>query len=195
MKVSAAVLVCVMMWGFFAAGCSKEQQTPKQQAPPELTQGSGEPAASAGGVHWTIPRQWGQHPPRQMRVATYMIQPAEGDTEGAECAVFFFGTGQGGDVQSNITRWVGQFENAGKPEQSRRDVNGLPVTFVSVSGTYLAPGGPMMQSQGKKENFRLLGAIVEAPEGMVFFKLTGPTKTVGATEKDFDALVDSIQKL
>jgi hypothetical protein len=130
-----------------------------------------------------------------MRVATYMIQPAEGDTEGAECAVFFFGNGQGGDLQSNINRWVGQFENPGKPDQAKREVNGLSVTTVSVMGTYLAPGGPMMQSQGKKANFRLLGAIVEAPEGMVFFKMTGPEKTIASAEKKFDELVGSVTKL
>jgi hypothetical protein len=129
-----------------------------------------------------------------MRVATYMIPPADGDSDGAECAVFFFGTGQGGDVQSNINRWLGQFENAGKPEQSSKDVNGLHVTLVSVSGTYLAPGGPMMQSQGKKADYRLLGAIIEAPEGAVFFKLTGPLKTVGSAEKEFDSLVSSVSK-
>jgi hypothetical protein len=197
MKVLPSAVACAVMLGLLAAGCSKEQQPPKGQAPPSLTQGTGSESTptSAGGVHWTVPSRWGQHPPRQMRIATYMIQPAEGDTEGGECAVFHFGSGQGGDVQSNINRWLGQFEDAGKPDQSTRQVNGLPVTLVSVSGTYLAPGGPMMQSQGKKQNFRLLGAIIEAPEGAVFFKMTGPAKTIGAAEKEFDALVASVEKL
>ena len=49
----------------------------------------------------------------------------------------------------------------------------------------------MMQSQGKRPGLRLLGAIVESPEGLVFFKLTGPAATVGAAQADFEALVAS----
>jgi hypothetical protein len=50
----------------------------------------------------------------------------------------------------------------------------------------------MMQSQGKKEKFRLLGAIVEAPQGSVFFKFTGPANTVAAAEEEFDELIESL---
>jgi|WetSurMetagenome_2_1015567.scaffolds.fasta_scaffold18084_3 hypothetical protein len=196
MKVLALVGVCVLVVGLLVPGCAKEQQPPKQQEPPSLTQGSGSEATptSAAGIEWTVPSRWSQHPPRQMRIATYMIPAAEGDPEAAECAVFHFGADQGGDVQSNISRWVNQFEDAGKPVQSTKEVHGLPVTLVTVSGTYLAPGGPMMQSQGKKTNYRLLGAIITAPGGSVFFKLTGPVKTVGTAEQEFDALVGSVVK-
>jgi len=70
----------------------------------------------------------------------------------------------------------------------------MRVTRAEIAGAYLAPGGPMMQSTGKKTGYRLLGAIVEAPEGNVFFKLTGPAATVGAAQADFDALVASMKK-
>jgi hypothetical protein len=40
----------------------------------------------------------------------------------------------------------------------------------------------------------MLGAIVEAPEGNVFFKLTGPAKTVAAAEKQFEALLKSVKR-
>jgi hypothetical protein len=129
-----------------------------------------------------------------MRVATYSVPAVSGDPEDGECAVFFFGSGQGGDVAMNIDRWAGQFEENPKPVRSSRKVNNLNVTVVSLSGTYLAPGGPMMQSTGSKPNFKLLGAIVEGPEGAVFFKFTGPTKTVAAAEAEFNSLVSSIVK-
>jgi hypothetical protein len=63
-----------------------------------------------------------------------------------------------------------------------------------VEGTYLNPGGGMMTSQGKKPGYRLLGAIVEAPQGRVFFKMTGPAATVAAARAAFDGLVASIVK-
>jgi hypothetical protein len=51
-----------------------------------------------------------------------------------------------------------------------------------------------MESTGKKTGFRLLGAIVAGPQGSVFFKLTGPAKTVAATEPEFNALIGSLTK-
>ena len=150
-------------------------------------------ASGVAGIHWTRPERWSAQPPRQMRVATYSIPAADGDADAGECAVFFFGSGQGGDLTANIDRWVNQFENA-NPEQSSREVNGMTVTLVRIAGTYLSPSGPMMQSSGKKEDYRLLGAIVAAPEGSVFFKLTGPSKTVGESESEFTQLVSSMSK-
>jgi hypothetical protein len=52
----------------------------------------------------------------------------------------------------------------------------------------------MMQSQGSRPNYRLLGAIVEAPGGLVFFKCTGPAATMSAAEKGFEALIASLRK-
>jgi hypothetical protein len=128
-----------------------------------------------------------------MRAATYTIPPAKGDPEPAECGVFFFGSGQGGSVEDNVARWVGQFEGGPKPTRSKRTVSGLAVTSVDVSGTYLS-GGPMTTVKTRKEGFRLLGAIVEAPEGNVFFKLTGPAATVKAAGPEFEAMIASLKR-
>jgi len=38
----------------------------------------------------------------------------------------------------------------------------------------------------------LLGAIVEGPHGSVFFKLTGPAKTIEAVSAEFDAMIHSL---
>jgi len=151
------------------------------------------PAASAGGIAWKVPARWTAGAGSAMRVATYAVPAAQGAEKG-ECAVFFFGPGQGGGVDDNVARWGKQFEGAPAPQRSTQTVAGLHVTRAAVAGTYLAPGGPTMQSTGKKAGYRLLGAIVEAPQGNVFFKLTGPAPTVAAAQADFDALVGSIHK-
>jgi hypothetical protein len=108
--------------------------------------------------------------------------------------VFFFGPGQGGGIEDNVARWGKQFEGAPKPATRTAQQAGLRVTRTEVAGTYLAPGGPMMQSTGKKTGWRLLGAIVEAPGGNVFFKLTGPAATVAGAQAEFDALVGSVRR-
>lgn len=154
---------------------------------------AGAPRSSAGGVSWTVPAGWQVAPARSMRVETYVVPAASGQ-EAGECGVFFFGRGQGGSVEDNLKRWKGQFEAASPAKEQARTVNGLKVHEIDLSGTYLSPGGPMMQSQGKKTGWRLVGAIIEAPDGLVFFKCTGPAATIAKAEKDFQALVKSVTK-
>ena len=148
---------------------------------------------TAAGVKWTAPAAWKAQAERPMRVATYEIPAAPGSEPG-ECGVFYFGQGQGGGIEENLDRWAQQFEGAGTPKKSEKTVHGLKVYTIDVSGTYLAPGGPMMKSSGKKPGYRLLGAIVEGPQGNVFFKSVGPAATMAKAQADFDSLVASVSK-
>lgn len=148
---------------------------------------------AAGGLRWTVPAGWSVQTPRPMRMATYTI-PGPAGTEAGECGVFFFGKGQGGTISENLDRWAAQFENATAPQKAVKDRSGLRIHTIDLSGTYLAPGGPMMQSQGKKPGWRLSGAIVEAPEGLVFFKCVGPAKTIEKAQKEIEALLGSLSK-
>jgi hypothetical protein len=127
-----------------------------------------------------------------MRTATYLIPAAAGDSEEAECAVFM---NIGGGVQANIDRWVGQFEKTdGAPVQNREAINSLTVTTVDVSGTFKGGGAMMGQSSASKAGYRLLGAIAEGPNGEVFFKLTGPARTVAAAQAEFQGMLKSLKK-
>jgi hypothetical protein len=182
--VLVAVILAIM------PGCKKKEAS--QSTNVQLTKEA--PENTAAGLVWSYPSGWTKAGPKAMRVVTYIARAAEGDLEGGECAVFFFGPGAGGDVNSNIQRWESQFETKDQGVRTTFQVNGINVTRYTLSGTYLAPSGPMMESQDKKENFRLLGAIVEAPEGLLFFKMTGPAKTIEAATGGFDAMIGSIQK-
>lgn len=146
------------------------------------------------GLKWIVPARWAPQDERAMRLATYSVPAAKGDGEGGECAVFYFGPNQGGGVEANIDRWIGQFENAGAPMRSTQTLHGLEVARVKVGGTFLAPGGPRMESQGNKPNYLLLGAIASGPRGAVFFKLTGPAKTIQAAAADFDRMLGTLKK-
>ena len=65
---------------------------------------------------------WRAQPERPMRAATYTVAAAPGDREPGECAVFFFGRGQGGSVQDNIDRWRSQIQGPdGKPAVAKID--------------------------------------------------------------------------
>jgi hypothetical protein len=45
-----------------------------------------------------------------------------------------------------------------------------------------------------KSGYRLLGAIVEGPGGNIFFKFTGPAKTIAANQPKFELLLNSVSK-
>ena len=155
-------------------------------------------SGSAGGVKWMAPARWSAESQRPMRAATYRIPAAGGDAEAGECAVFFFGPGQGGTVEANLQRWTSQFQTAdGKAvtgKTQRQQVNGVKVTTLDIAGTYTASSGPMMAAKTTKPGFRMLTAVLEGAQAPVFIRLTGPGKTVAAAEAEFQSLVKSVKK-
>ncbi|MFI5179830.1 MAG: hypothetical protein ACHQPI_00355 [Thermoanaerobaculia bacterium] len=153
-------------------------------------------ATSAGGLSWTVPKAWTTVPGSSMRVATYRTASAPGDKEGGEIAVFYFGQGQGGGVDANVDRWFAQVTaepGSKKNSSSKMKVGDIPVTICAAEGTYTGGMGMGAASTGPKTGFALEGAIAEGPRGSVFFKLTGPKKTVAKEKAAFDALVKSLK--
>lgn len=148
-------------------------------------------ADSGGGLQWTAPANWKSEGQRPMRLATYQLGPH------AECGVFYFGQGQGGSVDANLDRWIGQFvQPDGKPSKAaakiqKRMIHGLAVTGVDVSGAYTGMADPTTE-RAAAPGFRLLGAIAEGPQGSVFFKFTGPADVVAANLAAFDKMIASL---
>ena len=126
-----------------------------------------------------------------MRIAEASI-PGPGGA--AELAVFYFGAGQGGGVDANIQRWIGQIEPAQgtTPAREQFQANGLTVTWVDVAGT-LKPSSMGMGPSEAQPSSRLLGAVVEGPGGPWFFKATGPDATLGAQRPNFLSMLHHLQ--
>ena len=152
-------------------------------------------AAPAGGgpesgLSFAIPASWPTSAPSSnMRIAQAAI-PGPGG-EGA-LAVFYFGPGGGGDVESNLQRWIGQVGVAAgtQPAREKLESNGLAITWIDVRGSILPSSmgtGPASEQPGS----RLFGAVVEGPGGPWFFKATGPEKTMEGARADFLALLRS----
>jgi hypothetical protein len=131
-----------------------------------------------------------------MRAAEYGL---DGDPQG-ELSVFYFGAGQGGAVDANITRWLGQLtqpdgsDTAKVAKRSERKVGAITVTLIEATGTFSGgmamPGAPAPEAQA---GAMLLGAIAEGGEGPVFFKLTGKRDAVEGARAAFDALIGSLR--
>src|SRR5262245_22940120 len=148
-------------------------------------------------LHFAAAKEWKSTPsPSPMRVAQYVLPRAAGDTEDGELIVYFFG-GQGGSVQANLDRWLGQMEQPdGRPSKTVATtetfaVNGMNVTVLDVSGKYIAEMAPGSATRYNKPGFRLKAAVVETAGGPYFVKLTGPAKTVERWNTTFTSFLRS----
>lgn len=150
----------------------------------------------AGGLTFEVPEGWKSlRPSSSMRLAQIEVAPAEGDAEPAEMTVFAFPGGVG-TVEANVARWRDQFRdeagNAPPITSEARKGKNTDVTFVEVAGRYVAAVMPGQARRNDKPNFRLLGAIVQAPRATYVLKLVGPDKTMKAAKPAFDELIGSM---
>jgi hypothetical protein len=153
----------------------------------------------AATLAYVTPQGWQTQPvASSMRVAEFALPRADGDTEDAQLVVYYFG-GSGGGVEANLQRWLSQMQQAdGKPASSvakreTRRVNGLAITLLDVSGTYVAETAPGASERHNKPNFRLRAGVVETANGPYFLKLTGPAKTVAKWDRAFEQFVASLK--
>ena len=161
---------------------------------PAVPEGAGTGDAA---LLWTVPAGWiAEKPASSMRRAQYKVPGKAGD---GECAVFYFGPGQGGDPMSNALRWAEQFTLAdGTPAQSTMKtsevtVGGLKIFMVEVAGTY--KGGMTMTAAPAvpKPGYRLLGAVAPGPDANWYFKFTGPDRTVSEQREAFTSMVRTLR--
>jgi hypothetical protein len=197
----------VLLTFLFWTACSTQTETAH---PPPAAEVQPQPASPAGAgsgssseksfgpIKAKVPSEWAeQTPSSSMRKAQYSLPKASGDAEDAELAVFYFGPGQGGSVEANIERWIGQISqpdgssSKDRAKTTKKDIGGIPVTRVDVSGTYSAG---MMSSAPPRQGYRMLAAVAETAEGAWFFKLTGPEKTVANWSNSFDQFIGSFRQ-
>jgi gluconolactonase len=136
--------------------------------------------AKAGDLEIAVPEGWKKKQPKsQMRLVEYEVPAKEGDKSPGEFVIFHFG-GQGGGLEENITRWVGQTEPEGRKVKliSGKSPKG-DYTLVDVTGTYKKSIGPPIQQKTQRmEGWRVINVYLNCPGGPYFFKIDGPAKTV-----------------
>ncbi|MRG96091.1 hypothetical protein [Polyangium spumosum] len=185
--------------------CEKTPEPPPSNAPPQNPHAAAPPAGNTNpgaapsrpkgpkDVAYDVPAGWEKvDHPSKMRMATFKIPRAEGDTEDAEMSVMQ----AGGTIDQNVNRWSGQFERGKDDTTSRQDrkIGELSVTVVEIHGTFSGGMGmPGAAPASSKPKWALLGAIVETEGALTFFKLTGPEKTVTAAKPAFEKFVESLR--
>lgn len=139
-----------------------------------------------GSVRFDRPEGWTYSRPADgIRVAQL-----EKKSAGASLVITFtrFPPGSGGTVQANVDRWQAQFLSQDSPAEVQTPAGtAAPLTLVKLNGTMKGgvPGGPPKDTA----NTLLLGAILEAPDGLVVVKLSGPKSSVAREEKVFLDLI------
>lgn len=202
--IAVLVALLVVLPDVDGTGAAQTRPLPPGHPPTGEPGGSpsipGPPAGSGAhsqGLTWKTPAGWTEETPTSsMRRAQYRI-PGPGGP--AECVVFYFGPGQGGDAQANAARWASQFHRAdggpvGDAFKTREiKVGDIRVVLVEVAGTYVGgmgsgPTGP------ERPNYMLLGAIARGPDANWFFRATGPRVTLETQRTAFDGLIRSIKQ-
>jgi len=101
-KLSATILILIL---FVCSACADKGTTVASNSPGTGVNPSGE-------LHFKVPEGWiSENPTSAMRIAQYKLPKIEGDPEDASLVLYYFGAQQGGAVQANIDRWIGQMQN------------------------------------------------------------------------------------
>lgn len=191
-KLSAAMIAGSLCW---SCGTPPTPVVESRNAAPQAATSAGQ-----GDLRFKAPEGWvSERPTSSMRASQYQLPAADGDPEAASLVVYYFGPGQGGSVDANLERWIGQMQSAdGRPSKDTSktettSVNGMKTTMLDVTGTYAGGdmgGGGAGQS---KPNFRMRAAVIETPKGAYFVKLVGPVKTVARWDQAFLDFVKSAE--
>ena len=156
--------------------------------------------AAAASLKFDAPAGWASKTPSSsMRLAEFTLPKIASDPEDGTLTVYYFGN-QGGSVQANIDRWIGQL--AQPDGRASKDVaktttleskSGLKITLLDVSGTYVAEVTPGSTEHFNKPGFRQLAAVVDTPNGPHFVKVVGPAATVAKWEDSVMSFLKSLR--
>jgi hypothetical protein len=149
-----------------------------------------------GKLMFTAPAGWTKKEPSSRIVeAEFAVPPAQGDQSPGRLTAM----GAGGSVEQIVDRWIGQFVGPGgdppKPQRDKLTVSGSQVEVIDLAGTYKdTPGGPFAGGKTiNRENYRMLGAIVQTKAGNYFLKLYGPKATIDASAPGFHEMIKSLK--
>ncbi len=146
-------------------------------------------AQAAGGTppfHYEVPEGWAEVASTQFRNINFTLGP----NNEIECYVSIL-PGGGGGLAVNVNRWRHQF---GQEDYSAEELKALPkapimgvdAAMVNFTGTFTTMRGDV------KEDYHLLGAILELPNKLVTIKMVGPSDLVKNELQNFALFVNSL---
>lgn len=176
-----ALLACFFPVGLFAQEATAGKQAAETQ----------DVVLAEGAVLLKAPGHWQKVQPKINMIEAEFAVPKIGEDD-ANGRVTMMASG--GSIEQNIERWYGQFEMEKDPaEPVVKEVNKVKVHIVDLSGTYLDTMGNPAGPKTKKENYRMLAAIIETPEGNYYVKCYGPAGTMEKNAEAFQKMIESVR--
>ncbi len=161
-----------------------------------------EPVTFAG-VIFTPPKQWHRIDSNCPRKLTYYYGPLEDDTDSAVVNIYYYGKkSETLSVAEYRERWFDMMTMPDGRDPSTAaimydmTIDGMTAHVMTLYGTYNLPVDD--STSGKtipKEWYRLIGVIVEGPEGNVFLQLTGPNKTAVVMIEGFVPMLKAMKQV
>lgn len=148
-----------------------------------------------GGYTFKAGAPWqAKQEPRPMSSGGFSI-PGKDGSAGVDADFYHFGSGQGGDVESNVKRWQGQFQTGddgkqAEPVREELTLGGKKITVIHLKGTFLA-GPAFAAKKTAMPGYAMTGAIIPGDDGSVFVKIVGPDAALTAAKEDVKKLISS----
>ncbi|MFK7818813.1 MAG: hypothetical protein AB8G99_08840 [Planctomycetaceae bacterium] len=206
--VTKSVATLFVFAGLSLCGCSQEDdsgteipvkvadgpdsETDTASASATGSQGNGDEASSAeGGVRdfdgrlqLVIPSDWEEAElsamQRSVLMAKYKLPKVHEDVELTVSAAR-------GGIDSNFTRWEGQFKDSQKQEDTF-DVGSTEARMLKLSGKFFPGFG-----RPDRENWTMIGIAIPSGDDDFYVKLTGPTDQIKDAEQQLMSAVKSGQ--
>ena len=181
--VASVILVQLVSRGQPSAGAAEETKT-------GINNSATSSSTKIGNLLANVPDSWMSiRPTSSMRLMEFRLGLV---TDDATLAIF---KNIGGSIDDNLERWSGQFGyllSDSEVNIRAENINGMQVSIISIIGTYTNRMAFSKPTQ-PKQNYRLLGAIVDTRDGLYYFKLTGPNTVITGKIEEFTRFIKSLR--
>lgn len=163
--------------------------SPAQRPDPAPPPRRGFERAGAPGVTHAPPKSWREQQAGAARLAQWEF----GKEDPATCTVLWFGKNGAGTVEANLIRWSEQIDGKEGTRSTPKPGKGLKATMIEKSGTYVAEITPGSRQRHEKPGYRLIGCILETPDGPLYIRIVGPEATVAAERRTILAWIEGFE--
>lgn len=148
---------------------------------------------SVGNISYKLPDTWNAvESEKQFRLLEITLNTNE------DFSLVLFSNIQG-TADQNIERWINQFKKDDFFNQEniiikRDSLDNKYITLLEMYGNYEVPNmGNLSQEKTLKNNYGLLGGVIEFPNSLYFVKAVGLNSAISSNKDNFERFIYSIR--
>jgi len=139
---------------------------------------------TVGGLIFTPASQWTDHGVQGKKAAFYTYGPLKDDPYPSRLAVYYVPYDEAADYLDYFAIWLERMEYSHLKDPTSaairhdREADSMTVHVQSLFGGYYPEAEEHVEGEIlPRDPYRMLGVVVEAPDGLVLFELSGPDYT------------------